>query len=227
MAFANGLLMSVPSFLWTECNNRVSQQNQPNTKKLKQQALMKHMRLKKQTVLKSYMRWKRKKRKNIWDSKLYFTSEAKIYLLSKNIIYHKTLKRQKKANVAKTMDCGLFFLVKQISSFCFKKKMYINGGVKKKRYQRWSEKKRYQRWCEKHNDFFGNFFIILASNTNFVSKNLNLRRPTKISLKNLFFLAKQHILFVSEENLFFFDQNINVEGFALNSNTQCCCCKCF
>ena len=41
MAFANGLLMSVPRFLWTECNNRVSQQNQPNTKKLKQQALMK------------------------------------------------------------------------------------------------------------------------------------------------------------------------------------------
>ena len=115
---------------------------------------------------------------------------------------------------------AFFFLVKQISSFCFKKKMYINGGVKKryqrwsekkryqrwsekKRYQRWGEKKRYQRWCEKHNDFFGNFFIILASNTNFVSKNLNLRRPTKISLKNLFFLAKQHILFVSEENLFF------------------------
>ena len=106
--------------------------------------------LKKQTVLKSSLRWKREKRKNIWDSKLYFTSEAKIYLLSKNIIYHKTLKRQKKANVAKTMDCGLFFLVKQISSFCFKKKMYINGGVKK-RYQRWSEKKRYQRWSEKKN----------------------------------------------------------------------------
>ena len=133
MAFANGLLMSVPSFLWTECNNRVSQQNQPNTKKLKQQALMKHMRLKKQTVLKSYMRWKRKKRKNIWDSKLYFTSEAKIYLLSKNIIYHKTLKRQKKAKRQhlKTMDCGLFFSSEAIS-FCLRKKMYINGGVKKK-----------------------------------------------------------------------------------------------
>ena len=109
MAFANGLLMSVPSFLWTECNNRVSQQNQPNTKKLKQQALMKHMRLKKQTVLKSYMRWKRKKRKNIWDSKLYFTSEAKIYLLSKNIIYHKTLKRQKKGKCCENDGLWPFF----------------------------------------------------------------------------------------------------------------------
>ena len=141
MAFANGLLMSVPSFLWTECNNRVSQQNQPNTKKLKQQALMKHMRLKKETVLKSYMRWKRKKRKNIWDSKLYFTSEAKIYLLSKNIIYHKTLKRQKKATFENDGLWPFLFSSEAISSFFCKKKKCIstvewkkniNGGVKKK-----------------------------------------------------------------------------------------------
>ena len=35
------------------------QQNQPNTKKLKQPILLKHMRWKKQPVFKSYMRWQR------------------------------------------------------------------------------------------------------------------------------------------------------------------------
>ena len=41
-------------------------------------------------VLKTYVRWKRKRRRNIWDSRLYFTQEAKILILSKNIIYPKT-----------------------------------------------------------------------------------------------------------------------------------------
>ena len=159
MAFANGLLMSVPSFLWTECNNRVSQQNQPNTKKLKQQALMEDetYEVKKANSLKSYMRWKRKKRKNIWDSKLYFTSEAKIYLLSKNIIYHKTqnASKAKKGKNATFENDGLwpFFLENEYQRWSEKKKKW---------YQRWSEKKRYNRWGEKHNNFFGNFFIILA-----------------------------------------------------------------
>ena len=104
-------------------------------------------------------------------------------------------KKRQKGNIWKRWIVTFFFCWSKCFLF-FRKKTYINGGVRKK-------KKRYQRWGEKCNNFFGNFFIILASNTNFVSKNLNLRRPTKISLKNLFFLAKQHVLFVSEENFFF------------------------
>ena len=128
MAFANGLLMSVPSFLWTECNNRVSQQNQPNTKKLKQQALMKHMRLKKQTVLKSYMRWKRKKRTS--ETANCISLQKRRYIFCRKTLFttkHKTLKRQKKAKRQhlKTMDCGLFFSSEAISSF-FKEKTSLD-----------------------------------------------------------------------------------------------------
>ena len=96
--------------------------------------------------------------------------------------------------------------------------MYINGGVKKKRYQRWGEK------C---NNFFGNFFIILASTTNFV-QNLNLLWPTKISLKTLFFLAKQYVLFVGEVKSFFFTQcwrlrfNLKHTMLLLQMISDCC-----
>ena len=148
---------------------------------------MKHMRLKKQTVLKSYMRWKRKKRTS--ETANCISLQKRRYIFCRKTLFttkHKTLKRQKKGKKATFENDGLwpFFFSSEATSSFLKKKMYVNGEVKKK----------YQLWCEKHHDFFGNFFIILASNTNFVSKNLNLRRPTKISLKNLFFLAKQHVL---------------------------------
>ena len=84
------------------------------------------------------------------------------YILWRKTLFttkQKTLKRQKKAKRQhlKTMDCGLFFLLKKYLLLFFGKirgKNVINGGVKKK----W-----YHRWGEKHNNFFGNFFIILAS----------------------------------------------------------------
>jgi len=81
------------------------------------------------------------------------------------------------------MDCCLFFSVEAISSFFFGKKNV---------YQRWSEKKTYQRWGEKHINFFGNFFINLAS----CGGRLKL-------VLNVFFLAKQNILFFGELNSFF------------------------
>ena len=122
------------------------------------------------------------------------------HYLPQNTKHLKGKKRQK-GNIWKRWIVAFFLYWSNI--FFFLEKKCISTVEWKKKISTVMWKKRYQRWCEKHNDFFGNFFIILASNTNFVSKNLNLRRPTKISLKNLFFLAKQHILFVSEENLFF------------------------
>jgi len=192
------------------------QQNQPNTKKLKQLVLMKHVRRKKQPVLKSDMRWKGKKERTSETANC-ISLQKRRYILCRKTLFttkHKTLKRQKKAKRQhlKTMDCDLFFCWSNSFLF-FRKKMYINGGVKKKRYQRWGEK------C---NNFFGNFFIILASTTNFV-QNLNLLWPTKISLKTLFF-RRSNMSFCSRSKIFF---SHNVEGFALTPNTQCCCCKWF
>ena len=85
MAFVNGLLMGVLSFLWTE----------PTTESTKHQKVEatsfdETCEVKKATSFEKLHEMKKKKRKNIWDSQLYFTSEAKIYLVSKNIIYHKT-----------------------------------------------------------------------------------------------------------------------------------------
>ena len=102
-------------------------------------------------------------------------------------------KKRQKGNIWKRWIVTFFFCWSKCFLF-FRKKMYINGGVKKKRYQRWGEK------C---NNFFGNFFIILASTTNFV-QNLNLLRPTKISLKTLFFTSKTICSFCWRSKIFFF-----------------------
>ena len=110
MTFANGVLMNVPSFLWTTTEST-------KHKKVEATSFDETCEEKKATSFEKWHEMKRKKRKNIWDSQLYFTSEAKMYLVSKNIIYHKTqnTKRQKKAKRQhlKTMDCDLFFLLKQ------------------------------------------------------------------------------------------------------------------
>ena len=63
-------------------------------------------------------------------------------------------KKKQKGNIWKWLIVA-FFSNEAIYSTFFSKK--------KTEYQRWSEKKTYQRWGEKHNNFFGNFFINLAS----------------------------------------------------------------
>ena len=145
------------------------------------------------------MRWKGKKERTSETANCISLQKRRYILCQKTIFTtkHKTLKKQKKAKRQhlKTMDCDLFFCWSNSFLF-FRKKMYINGGVKKKRYQRWGEK---------HNNFFGNFFINLAS----CGGRLKL-------VLNVFFLAKQHILFFGEVNSFF-----------CPTNTRCCCCKWF
>jgi len=83
MTFANGVLMSVPSFLWTT-------KESTKHKKVEATSFDEICEQKKATSFEKLHEMKKKKRKNIWDSQLYFTSEAKIYLVLKNIIYHKT-----------------------------------------------------------------------------------------------------------------------------------------
>ena len=59
------------------------------------------MKWKKATNFAEMCEVKKEKRSNIWDSILLFTEEAKIYLLSKIIFYHKILKKGKKAKWGK------------------------------------------------------------------------------------------------------------------------------
>ena len=82
MTFANGVLMSVPNFLWTATES---------TKHKKDEATSfdETCEEKKATSFEKLHEMK-EKRKNIWGRQLFLTSEVKIYLVSKNIIHHKT-----------------------------------------------------------------------------------------------------------------------------------------
>ena len=64
------------------------------------------MKRKKATNFAEMCEVKKEKRSNIWDSILLFTEEAKIYLLSKIIFYHKILKKGKKAKWGKKEKKG-------------------------------------------------------------------------------------------------------------------------
>ena len=112
-------LQMVYSWVYQAFCGQKAQQNQPNTKKLKQPVLMKHVRWKKQLVLKSYMGWKRQKERASETANC-ISLQKRRYILCRKTLFttkHKTLKRQKKAKRQhlKTMDCGLFFLLNQIS----------------------------------------------------------------------------------------------------------------
>ena len=84
MTFANGVLMSVQSFLWTEGTTESTKHQ-----KVEATSFGETCEEKKATSFEKLHEMK-EKRKNIWDRQLFLTSEAKIYLVSKNIIYHKT-----------------------------------------------------------------------------------------------------------------------------------------
>ena len=85
MSFANALLMTARSFLWTEATTESTKHQ-----KVEATSFDEICEVKKATSFEKLHEMKKEKRKNIWDSQLYFTSELKIYLVSKNIIYHKT-----------------------------------------------------------------------------------------------------------------------------------------
>ena len=84
MSFANALLMTVRSFLWTEATTESTKHQ-----KVEATSFGETCEEKKATSFEKLHEMK-EKRKNIWDRQLFLTSEAKIYLVSKNIIYHKT-----------------------------------------------------------------------------------------------------------------------------------------
>ena len=77
--------MSLPNFLWTEGTTESTKHQ-----KVEATSFDETCEMKKATSSEKFHEVKKAKRKNIWDNQLYFTSEAKIYLVSKNIIYHKT-----------------------------------------------------------------------------------------------------------------------------------------
>ena len=89
MTFANGVLMSVPSFLWTATEST-------KHKKVEATVLMKHVRRKKQPVLKSDMRWKGKKERTSETANCISLQKRRYILCRKTLFTTKRLKGKKR-----------------------------------------------------------------------------------------------------------------------------------
>ena len=115
MAFANVLLMSVSSFLWTEATTESTKHQ-----KVEATCFDETSEVKKATSFEKLHEMKKEKKKEHLRQPIASQFKSEDILCPKTLFTtkHKTLKRQKKAKRQhlKTMDCGLLFFGKKCIS---------------------------------------------------------------------------------------------------------------